>query len=85
MEAFSAQSRRADKARTPVRLARVATTARLHFGFLDPSGRGKRPFGSFGLAIDRPLTRLTLTPAEALTVSGPERERARTLSAQHRG
>ena len=28
----------------------VTTTARLHFGFLDPSGRGTRPFGSFGLA-----------------------------------
>lgn len=55
---------------------RVTTTARLHFGFLDPSGRGKRPFGSFGLSLDRPLTRLTLERAKAFTVNGPERERA---------
>lgn len=55
---------------------RVATTARLHFGFLDPSGRGKRPFGSFGLSLDRPETRLTLAHAEDWQVAGPERERA---------
>jgi beta-RFAP synthase len=52
------------------------TTARLHFGFLDPSGRGKRPFGSFGLSLDQPKTRLVLQPARSLQVSGPERERA---------
>jgi beta-ribofuranosylaminobenzene 5'-phosphate synthase len=56
--------------------ASVTTTARLHFGFVDPSGRGKRPFGSLGLSLDRPLTRLTLRRAKAFRVSGPERERA---------
>jgi beta-RFAP synthase len=76
MAAVSAQSRKASKARTPARQATVTTTARLHFGFLDPSGRGKRPFGSFGLSLDQPLTRLTLTPAETPSASGPERERA---------
>jgi beta-RFAP synthase len=76
MAAVSAQSRKASKVRTPARQATVTTTARLHFGFLDPSGRGKRPFGSFGLSLDQPLTRLTLTPAEAPSASGPERERA---------
>jgi len=50
----------------------VMTTARLHFGFLDPSGRGPEPFGSFGLAIDRPVTRLTLRRANSLKVSGEE-------------
>lgn len=54
----------------------VMTTARLHFGFLDPSGRGPKPFGSFGLCIDRPVTRLTLRRANALKVSGEEAERA---------
>ncbi len=54
----------------------VTTTARLHFGFLDPSGRGPKPFGSFGLAIDRPVTRLTLRRANSLKVSGEEAERA---------
>jgi len=57
-------------------VVRVTTTARLHFGFLDPSGRGERPFGSFGLSLDRPRTSLTLVPARSFQVSGPERERA---------
>jgi beta-RFAP synthase len=55
---------------------KVTTTARLHFGFLDPSGRSDQPFGSFGLSLDQPLTRLTLEPAETPSVSGPEGARA---------
>jgi beta-RFAP synthase len=79
MAAVSAESRKSGKAPVPVRKATVTTTARLHFGFLDPSGRGPRPFGSFGLSLDRPVTRLTLTKADALSVTGPERERAELL------
>jgi beta-ribofuranosylaminobenzene 5'-phosphate synthase len=69
MEAFLAYSPSATA-------ATVTTTARLHFGFLDPSGRSARPFGSFGLSLDRPRTRLTLERADAFAVSGPESERA---------
>ncbi|MBC8013492.1 MAG: GHMP kinase [Methyloceanibacter sp.] len=76
MEAFTAQSQSASKAQVPSRQARVTTTARLHFGFLDPSGRSTRPFGSFGLSLDQPKTRLILMPARTFQVSGPERERA---------
>jgi beta-ribofuranosylaminobenzene 5'-phosphate synthase len=76
MEAYPVQSKGASRTRVSARQARVTTTARLHFGFLDPSGRGERPFGSFGLALDRPRTRLVLTPARSFQVSGPERERA---------
>lgn len=54
---------------------RVTATARLHFGFLEPSGRGHRPFGSFGLSLDRPATRLTLQRHAELKVTGAERER----------
>jgi beta-RFAP synthase len=54
----------------------VTATARLHFGFLDPSGRGEPPFGSFGLSLDWPTTRLTLQPARSFQASGAERERA---------
>jgi beta-ribofuranosylaminobenzene 5'-phosphate synthase len=54
----------------------VETSARLHFGFLDPSGRGKRPFGSFGLAIDGPRTRLEIRRAPAFDVSGEDCARA---------
>jgi beta-ribofuranosylaminobenzene 5'-phosphate synthase len=75
MEAFSAQANEASGASGP-RQAAVTTTARLHFGFLDPSGRGTRPFGSFGLSLDRPYTRLRLERAETVSVSGPERQRA---------
>src|SRR5262245_57824080 len=54
----------------------VSASARLHFGFLDPSGRSQRPFGSFGLSIDRPVTKLTLKRAGSLKASGPEARRA---------
>jgi beta-ribofuranosylaminobenzene 5'-phosphate synthase len=75
MEAFPAQSKGTKKAQFRSRQARVTATARLHFGFLNPS-RGKQPFGSFGLSLDRPKTRLVLQPARSFQVSGPERERA---------
>lgn len=74
MAAVSTQSRSKTNAGRPVRAA-VTTTARLHFGFLDPSGRGTRPFGSFGLSLDRPATRLTLERAGSFAATGPERER----------
>ena len=76
MEAFSAQSHGAREAHVPMRRITVTATARLHFGFLDPSGRGNRPFGSFGLSLDRPATRLVLERAKAPHVTGPELERA---------
>lgn len=77
----------------------VATTARLHFGFFDPSGRTSRPFGSFGLSLDRPWTRLALQHAHddldsrddlapgRDVVTGPEADRAarylRQIAADH--
>jgi beta-ribofuranosylaminobenzene 5'-phosphate synthase len=76
MEAFSAQSPGARQADHALQRVAVAATARLHFGFLDPSGRSKRPFGSFGLSLDRPRTRLVLERADTLHVTGPEHERA---------
>jgi beta-ribofuranosylaminobenzene 5'-phosphate synthase len=76
MERFSAQLRSANQAPSQARQATVTTTARLHFGFLDPGGRGKRPFGSFGLSINRPRTKLVLEPASDFAVSGAERDRA---------
>ena len=38
----------------------VSAPARLHLGFLDPSGRSGRRFGGIGLALDAPATRLTM-------------------------
>ena len=59
-----------------MRRINVTATARLHFGFLDPSGRSKRPFGSFGLSLNRPATRLVLERAKAPHVTGTEHDRA---------
>ena len=66
----------ADRVTVPCESVSISTSARLHFGFLDPSGRGPTPFGSFGLAIDRPQTRLSLRRSNASKVSGVECERA---------
>jgi beta-ribofuranosylaminobenzene 5'-phosphate synthase len=66
----------ADRVTAPCDLVTVSTSARLHFGFIDPSGRGKRPFGSFGLAIDRPQTRLTLRRGSEFQITGVECARA---------
>lgn len=60
----------------PVSSVSVATTARLHFGFFDPSGRTAKPFGSFGLSLSEPWTRLSLRHARENTVHGAEAERA---------
>lgn len=76
MEPFPPQSRNVRAARSLSREATVTATARLHFGFLDPSGRSAQPFGSFGLSLETPRTRLVLSRAERLAVNGPEAERA---------
>lgn len=53
----------------------VACSARLHLGFLDLNGDTGRRFGSIGLALDRPVTRLVMCRAAAARISGPEHER----------
>jgi beta-RFAP synthase len=56
---------------------RVRAPARLHLGFLDMNGALGRRFGSLGLAVDRPATRLTVTRSSSNAISGAES--ARTL------
>jgi len=75
-EALRSACTGAQRIAAPCELVSVGTSARLHFGFLDPSGRGARPFGSFGLAIDRPQTRLTLQCGSDFTVTGVDCARA---------
>jgi beta-RFAP synthase len=53
----------------------VSAPARLHLGFLDMNGGLGRSFGSLGLAIDRPVTRLSIRRAARSGVEGPEAER----------
>ena len=54
----------------------VTVPARLHLGFLDIDGSLGRRFGSIGLSIDRPVTRVTLEHARQTAVVGPGSERA---------
>ena len=58
---------------------RVTAPARLHLGFLDLNGAIGRRYGSIGLAVDRPVTDLTLTQAREHSASGFESERALAL------
>lgn len=54
----------------------VAATARLHLGFLDLDGSLGRRFGSIGLALDAPRTRISIRRSHGTRVDGPDRERA---------
>lgn len=53
----------------------VTIPARLHLGFLDLNGSLGRRFGSIGLSITGPRTRLAFRRAPANDVTGPEHER----------
>jgi beta-RFAP synthase len=56
----------------------VTAPARLHLGFLDLNGGLGRKFGSIGLAIGNPRTRLTIGFARRSEIVGPERERVQS-------
>ena len=62
-----------------MRAERVSVTvpARLHFGFVDLNGGLGRRFGSLGVALEAPLTRVSLSTAPELQVSGHDAARAR--------
>lgn len=55
----------------------VIAPARLHMGFLDLSGALKRHFGSIGVALDEPLTHLTITknalPTPLISITDEQR------------
>jgi beta-ribofuranosylaminobenzene 5'-phosphate synthase len=57
----------------------VKAPARLHLGFLDLNGGLGRKFGSLGLGINRPSTKMTLARANGMSVKGPDAERARKM------
>lgn len=54
---------------------RVRAPGRLHLGFLDLNGGLGRRFGSLGLAIEAPVTELTVSRGEGLVVTGLEQKR----------
>lgn len=57
-------------------LVKVATTARLHMGFLDMNGNLGRRFGSIGLALEHPATKLEASRVSDFEAFGPGAQRA---------
>jgi beta-RFAP synthase len=55
----------------------VTVPGRLHAGFVDLNGDLGRRFGSLGIALDAPLTRVVATPGQGLSVTGADADRAR--------
>jgi beta-ribofuranosylaminobenzene 5'-phosphate synthase len=55
----------------------VSAPARLHLGFIDLNGDLGRRFGSLGIALESPQTRVSLRRSETLAVDGPGAARAR--------
>ena len=74
--AILGEERRADAAVT------VTCTARLHLGFFDLEGGLGRRFGSIGLSLDQPVTRLVVRRSAVTRVRGPEQERVSRYLAQ---
>lgn len=62
---------------------RAIAPARLHLGFLDLNGSLGRKFGSIGLAVDAPQTRLLLQRAPHHSAQGPESDRALRLLSRY--
>lgn len=59
---------------------RVSAPARLHLGFFDLNGGLGRRFGSLGITLDRPVTRVVAAPGGAPGASGPSARRAATFA-----
>lgn len=60
----------------------VSANARLHLGFFDLNGELGRKFGSLGVALSEPVTRLTASKAHTLQVIGAESHRAEKVLRQ---
>jgi beta-ribofuranosylaminobenzene 5'-phosphate synthase len=58
------------------RVVVVEAPCRLHFGFMDLSETAERCYGSLGLTLEGLATRLRAEPADDLSASGPQGERA---------
>jgi beta-ribofuranosylaminobenzene 5'-phosphate synthase len=54
----------------------VTAAARLHMGFFDLNGGLGRKFGSIGVSLDQPVTRLCAWPSHGFSAKGPDATRA---------
>ena len=59
----------------------VRAPARLHMGFVDLHGGVGRRYGSLGLALERPFTRVRLEPASRVVAGGADAARATRYAA----
>jgi beta-ribofuranosylaminobenzene 5'-phosphate synthase len=59
-----------------MRAITVSAPARLHLGFVDLNGSLGRKYGSIGLAVDQPETKLTVRTSDTFGATGVETERA---------
>lgn len=75
--ARSGNSQSDDRNSTAIECVRVSVPARLHVGFVDLHGGLGRRFGSLGISLDAPETRVRLRRADGLSVEGADVERAR--------
>jgi beta-RFAP synthase len=55
----------------------VTVPGRLHLGFVDLNGSLGRRFGSFGIALDAPATRISATRGKGLSAVGLDADRAK--------
>src|SRR5678809_1634836 len=75
--ARSSNSQGGDHERMAIDRVNVIVPARLHLGFADLHGGLGRRYGSLGISLDTPQTRISLRRSAALSVNGPSAARAR--------
>jgi beta-RFAP synthase len=68
--------RRIVQPRPDIESVDVAVSARLHLGFVDLHGGLGRRFGSIGIALEAPATRLSASRSDGASVHGPDAARA---------
>jgi beta-ribofuranosylaminobenzene 5'-phosphate synthase len=68
---------------SPLSAVTVDAPARLHLGFLDPNASLGRAFGSIGLTVDAPGTRITARLADEENVTGARNDAQRTRIEQY--
>jgi beta-RFAP synthase len=73
----SGNSQSGDRDASAIECVCVSVPARLHVGFVDLHGGLGRRFGSLGISLDAPETRVRLRRADTLSVEGPGAARAR--------
>ena len=67
------------KQRYPEKKITIIAPARLHFGFLNWNQRIDSSIGSFGMALNNFVTKITVERSKRLIVEGPQKDLAKKL------